>query len=279
MKIEKDMVSFITGGAAGIGFAIAGALASRGAKIMLADINQDKLDEAASALTDNGAEVATVLCDVADEAQMRAAAQATIDRFGKVHIVVNNAGVALGGMPGEIDMKDWRWIVDINLIGVAHGVEIFTPLIQSHGEGGYFINTASMAGHGAAPGMAPYNATKFAVVGYSEALKLELAPSNIGVSILCPAWVKTNIHRSAFDKPTGGSDESDPRFKEMAAVIDGGLDPVDVAEWTARCVEADRLYIFTHPEFSGATDHRYAMIKTDYDACADFPAFQKKDAD
>ncbi len=279
MEIKKDMVSFITGGAAGIGFAIAGALAGRGAKIMLADINQDKLDEAAAALTASGADVATILCDVADEAQVRAAAKATIDRFGKVHIVVNNAGVALGGAPGEIAMEDWRWIVDINLIGVAHGVEIFTPLIQSHGEGGYFINTASMAGHGAAAGMAPYHATKFAVVGYSEALKQELAPSNIGVSVLCPAWVKTNIHRSALDKPTGGRDESDPQFKAMEAVIDAGLDPADVAEWTAQCVEADRLYIFTHPEFAAGIDYRHEMIKADYDACADFPAFQKKDND
>ncbi|QTD57540.1 SDR family NAD(P)-dependent oxidoreductase [Parasphingorhabdus cellanae] len=278
MEIKKDMVSFITGGAGGIGLAIASALAARGARIMLADIDQGKLDKAAAALTASGADVGTVLCDVADEAQVRDAANATINRFGKVHIVVNNAGVALGGTPGQIAMKDWRWIVDINLIGVAHGVEIFTPLIQSHGEGGYFINTASMAGHGAAPGMAPYNATKFAVVGYSEALKQELAPSNIGVSILCPAWVKTNIHRSAFDKPTGGSDESDPRYKEMAAVIDAGIDPADVAEWTAQCVEADRLYIFTHPEFSGAIDYRHAMINADYDACSEFPAFQEKDA-
>lgn len=276
MKINKDMVSFITGGAAGIGLAIAHAFAARGVKIMLADIDEEKLNQAAAELSANGADVDTVLCDVADEAQVRAAAQATVDRFGKVHIVVNNAGVALGGAPGEIDIKDWRWIVDINLIGVAHGVEIFTPLIQSHGEGGYFINTASMAGHGAAPGMAPYNATKFAVVGYSEALKQELAPSNIGVSILCPAWVKTNIHRSAFDKPTGGGDESDPQFQAMAAVIDGGLNPADVAEWTAQCVEADRLYIFTHPEFAGAIDQRYTMVKADYDACSEFPAFQKK---
>lgn len=276
MKIDNQTVAFITGGAAGIGLAIGQTLGARGAKIMLADLDQAKLDEAAATLTAKGVEVDTVVCDVANEAQMRAAAEATIERFGKVHIVVNNAGVALGGMPGEIDMKDWRWIVDINLLGVAHGVEIFTPLIQSHGEGGYFINTASMAGHGAGPGMAPYHATKFAVVGYSEALKLELAPSNIGVSVLCPAWVRTNIHRSSFDKPTGGGDESDPQFQEMAAVIDSGLDPADVAEWTAQCVEANRLYIFTHPEFSGGIDQRYAMIKADYDACSNFPAFAKK---
>ncbi len=276
MKIDNETVAFLTGGAGGIGFAIAETLGARGAKIILADLDQAKLDEAAAILSAKDVQVGTVVCDVADEAQMRAAAAATIDQFGKVHIVVNNAGVALGGVPGEIAMKDWRWIVDINLIGVAHGVEIFTPLIQSHGEGGYFINTASMAGHGAGPGMGPYHATKFAVVGYSEALKLELAPSNIGVSVLCPAWVKTNIHRSALDKPTGGRDESDPQFQAMATVIDGGLDPADVAEWTAQCVEADRLYIFTHPEFAGAIDQRYAMIKRDYDACADFPAFQTK---
>lgn len=276
MKITNDSVAFITGGAAGIGLGIAKAFAKRGAKLMLADIDQASLDEAAVLLAADGAEVATVICDVAEETQVRAAARATIERFGKVHIVVNNAGVALGGMSGEIDLKDWRWIVDINLMGVAYGVEIFTPLIQSHGEGGYFVNTASMAGHGASAGMAPYHATKFAVVGYSEAMKLELAPANIGVSVLCPAWVKTNIHRSSFDKPTGGADENDPRFQEMSKVIDGGLDAGDVGEWTTQCVENDRLYIFTHPEFSGGIDMRYAHLKADYDACAEFPAFKPK---
>jgi len=274
MKIDSNSVAFITGGAAGIGLGLAQAFAKRGAKLMLADIDQSALDAAAASLTADGADVATVLCDVTDEAQMRAAAQATIDRFGKVHIVVNNAGVAIGGMTGQIDLKDWRWIVDINLMGVVHGVEIFTPLIQSHGEGGHFINTASMAGHTASPGMAPYHATKFAVVGYSEAMQLELAPSNIGVSILSPAWVKTNIHRSSFAKPTGGDSEDNPQFQQMSAVINGGLDPADVGEWSALCVEANRLHIFTHPAFGAFIDARHAAVMADYDACADFPAFQ-----
>lgn len=266
MKIDSSSVAFITGGAAGIGLGIAQAFAKRGAKLMLADIDQSTLDAAAETLRADGADVATVVCDVADEAQMRAAAQATIDRFGKVHIVVNNAGVALGGMTGEIDLKDWRWIVDINLMGVAHGVEIFTPLIKSHGEGGHIINTASLAGHIAGPGMAPYHATKFAVVGYSEAMQQELAPADIGVSVLCPAWVKTNIHRSGFNKPTGGGNEEDPQFQEMSKVIDGGLDPADLGEWTATCVEDNRLYIFSHPEFAAGIDMRYAAVKADYDA-------------
>ena len=266
MKIDSSTVAFITGGAAGIGLGIARAFAKRGAKLMLADIDQSTLDIAEETLRAEGAEVATVVCDVADEAQMRAAAQATIDRFGKVHIVVNNAGVALGGMTGEIDLKDWRWIVDINLMGVVHGVEIFTPLIKSHGEGGHFINTASLAGHIAGPGMAAYHATKFAVVGYSEAMQQELAPADIGVSVLCPAWVRTNIHRSGFNKPTGGGDEADPRFKEMTKVIEGGIDPADLGEWAATCVEDNRLYIFSHPEFAVGIDMRYAAVKADYDA-------------
>ncbi|MFC4292495.1 SDR family NAD(P)-dependent oxidoreductase [Sphingorhabdus arenilitoris] len=274
MKITNDTVAFITGGASGIGYAIAETLAERGAKLMLADLSQAKLDEAAAALLAKGAEVATVVCDVSDEAQMRSAAAATTERFGKVHIVVNNAGVALGGRAGDIAIKDWRWIVDINLMGVVHGVEIFAPLIQSHGEGGHFVNTASMAGHVASPGMGPYHATKFAVVGYSESLQQELAPANIGVSVLCPAWVKTNIHRSALDKPTGHVGEDDPLFQKMNSVINAGIDAGDVANWTVQSIEDDRLYIFTHPEFAPFIQKRNEAVKADYAAAAEYPAFK-----
>lgn len=274
MRIDHATVAFITGGAAGIGFAIAKALAARGAKIMLADMDQGKLDQAVAELTAAGSDAAGILCNVADEAQMRSAAKATIQKFGKVHIVINNAGVALGGSPGQIAMKDWRWIVDINLMGVVHGVEIFAPLIQSHGEGGYFVNVASMAGHVAGPGMAPYNATKFAVVGYSEALRPEFAEHHIGVSVLCPAWVKTDIHRSALSKPSGDGGQDDPMFKNMEAVIEAGIDADDVAEWTLRCVEDDRFYIFTHPAFAPFIDKRHEQIQADYAAASEYPPFK-----
>lgn len=265
-------VAFITGGASGLGLSMARAFAAKGAKIMLADRNADGLVAAKAALSDTGAAVETVTCDVTDLAQVKAAADATIAAFGKVHIVVNNAGVALGGQPGAIPIEDWRWVVDINLMGVVHGVEVFAPLIDAHGEGGHFVNTASMAGHVAMPGMGPYHATKYAVVGYSEALKLELTPRNIGVSVLCPAWVKTNIHNTGFDKPSGGMTmeeaKSDPQYQQMAAVIDGGLDADLVGGWVADCVEADRLYIFTHPDFAKFVEMKYAAIKADYDAAA-----------
>jgi short-subunit dehydrogenase len=166
-------------------------------------------------------------------------------------------------------------VVDINLMGVVHGTEIFLPLIKSHGEGGHIVNTASMAGHVASQGMSPYHATKFAVVGYSEALKAELAGQNIGVSVLCPAWVKTEIYKSVLSKPTGGASTEDPQFKQMESVINSGLDPDVVGEWTAQCMADGRFYIFTHPEFATFIKQRHDQVIADYEACSAYPAFMK----
>jgi NAD(P)-dependent dehydrogenase (short-subunit alcohol dehydrogenase family) len=275
MDINANTVAFITGGASGIGLSIAASLAKRGARIMLADLDAEKLQTAAQQISQHGAQVDTVICDVADLAQVQNAAKAAINRFGKVHIVANNAGVALGGMPGKIAPADWHWVVDINLMGVVHGAEVFTPILQSQGEGGHFINTASMAGHVASPGMGPYHATKFAVVGYSEGLKLELERFGIGVSVLCPAWVKTDIHKSALSKPSGAGSVDDPLFQSMTKVIEAGISPESVGEWTAQCVADNRFYIFTHPDFAEFIDARHARIKADYDACAAYPGFRK----
>jgi NAD(P)-dependent dehydrogenase (short-subunit alcohol dehydrogenase family) len=270
MSDIQGRVAFVTGGASGLGLSMARSLLKRGASVMLADRDAEGLERAVAELSSETNQVASVVCDVADASEIEKAAQATIDHFGKVHIVVNNAGVGLGGQPGEIALQDWRWIVDINLMGVVHGIEVFTPLIQSHGEGGHIINTGSMAGHVAPGGMGPYNATKYAVVGYSEGLKAELAPHNIGVSVLCPGWVRTNIHTTGFGRPSGGPTleeaKDDPQFQEMDAVIKGGLDPDKVADWVADCVEANRLYIFTHEMMKIGIDMKYAQIQADYDA-------------
>lgn len=270
MSDIQGRVAFVTGGASGLGLSMARIFLKRGASVMLADRDAEGLERAVAELSSDTNQVASVVCDVADASEIEKAAQATIDHFGKVHIVVNNAGVGLGGQPGEIPLQDWRWIVDINLMGVVHGVEVFAPLIQSHGEGGHIINTGSMAGHVAPGGMGPYNATKYAVVGYSESLKAELMPHNIGVSVLCPGWVRTNIHTTGFGRPSGGPTleeaKEDPQFQEMDAVIKGGLDPDKVAEWVADCVEANRLYIFTHEIMKMGIDMKYAQIQADYDA-------------
>lgn len=270
MSDIQGRVAFVTGGASGLGLSMAREFLRRGARVMLADRDAEGLERAVAELSKDSNEVASVICDVADANAIEEAAQKTVDHFGKVHIVVNNAGVALGGDPGDISIEDWRWIVDINLMGVVHGVEVFTPLIKSHGEGGHIINTASMAGHVAPGGMGPYNATKYAVVGYSEGLKAELMPHKIGVSVLCPGWVRTKIHTTGLGRPSNTTtlDEAkqDPQFQEMDAVINGGLDPDKVAEWVAECVEADRLYIFTHESMKIGIDMRFAQINADYEA-------------
>lgn len=269
-------VAFVTGGGSGIGLSIAKAMAKRGAKVMLADISTEKLRSAEDALKAEALDVATVICDAGNEQSLRDAADATIKAFGKVHIVVNNAGVGLGGQAGHIPTEDWRWITDINLHGVAFGVEIFAPLMLSHGEGGHFVNTASMAGHVAMPGMSPYHATKFAVVGYSESIRQDFEGQGIGVSVLCPAWVKTEIYKSTEAKPSGYDPASanSPAAEAMRSYVLGGIDPDLVGEWTADCVQANRLYIFTHPEMREHMQDRHARMMADYDAAIASDRFQ-----
>ena len=267
MDTLEGKVAFVTGGASGIGLEIGRALAGRGAKVMLADINEENVKKAAQRLHNEGADVDCVVCDVANADDVRRAAEATVNRFGKVHIVANNAGVALRGAPGETPIEDWRWIVDINLMGVVHGVEIFTPLMKQHGEGGHFVNTASMAGHIAPAHMGPYSATKFAVVGYSESLRQDFAETGIGVSVLCPGWVNTHIHETERGRPSGKTrDEED--FKALAQVIEGGIDPATVGDYVADCILANRFYIFTHPEMAPVIDMRHGMVKADYDTAS-----------
>ncbi len=267
---------FITGAASGLGIEMARSFAARGANVMMSDINGDGLDQAAAKLRQSYGGVATVECDVADYNSMQKAADATIAHFGKVHMVINNAGVGSGGQTGSIPISDWRWVVDINLMGVVHGVEIFTPLLKSHGEGGHIVNVASMAGHVAMPGMAPYHATKFAVVGYSESLFAELPEKGIGVSVLCPAWVKTQIHKSGLRAPSkvgNPAEASDPLSQNLTQIVENGMPADLVGEWVADCVEADRFYIFTHPDFYAAISARQKQIVADYQATIDDPRF------
>jgi NAD(P)-dependent dehydrogenase (short-subunit alcohol dehydrogenase family) len=278
MQDFGDRVAFVTGGARGIGFAIAQALLEEGTKVMVADINEASLAKAKDALGKFG-EVETVVCDVSDPSSVAHAADEAIARFGKVHVLVNNAGVVIGGAPGEFDLDDWRWIVDVNLMGVVYGVETFVPLIKSHGEGGFIVNTASMAGHGGMPGLAPYSATKFAVVGYSESLRRELAEHDIGVAALCPGWVNTQIYESDFSRPSrSGQERTAEDEKTLAGAKDffaTGLPPRQVAEWVIESMKRDAGYIFTNRELRGAIDERADTLRADYDACLESSIFDK----
>ncbi|WP_158966477.1 SDR family oxidoreductase [Chachezhania sediminis] len=275
MSKISGRTAVVTGAGSGIGRAIAKSLAERGAAVMLADIDPARLAEVQAELRQVHDRIATCPCDVADPAAVRTLADTTLDRFGSAHIVVNNAGVALGGRPGAIALEDWRWIVGINLMGVVHGVETFLPILRSQGQGGHFVNTASIAGHIAMPGLGPYNATKYAVVGYSETLQKELEPDGIGVSVLCPGWVRTDIHNTGLKRPSLGGAVPPAQANAMSDAVETGIDPADVGDWTAEAVESGRLYLFTHPSMAPWVEARAAAVAQDYAACAADPRFAK----
>ena len=231
---------------------MARAFGRAGMNVVLADIDRDAASEASERLSHEQIKAIPVRCDVTERASVEAAAHEAVAAFGKVHVVCNNAGVAVGGPIGTVRDRDWDWIIDVNLKGVVYGTEIFVPLIKSHGEGGHIVNTASMAGMISPPGMEPYCATKFAVVAMSEGWHQQLAPMNIGVSVLCPGFVRTRIHESgrARQDKYGGVGEVDPGVgdtREQAAQnVLNGIDPDIVGNRVLEAV-TERRALHLHP--------------------------------
>jgi len=268
MRDFAGKTAFVTGGAAGIGLALGRAFAQSGMKVMLADIETDALQAAVKSLREISPDIGGTICDVADAASVERAAQAAFDAFGKVHVVCNNAGVAAGGGIDHISLDNWRWVIDVNLMGVLHGIKSFLPHIRAHGEGGHIVNTASMAGMQGGLGLSPYGASKFAVVSMSEGLNLQLKPHGIGVSVLCPSYVRTRIGESGRNRPEryGQSQPLDPASPAAAMVaaiaenIQAGLDPAFVAARVLAAIRADQLYVFTHQGMRAEVEGRFAAI-------------------
>lgn len=273
MREFAGKTAFVTGGASGIGFALGRAFAEAGMKVMLADVETGALDAAVKSLHNIGPDVRGIDCDVADGASVARAAQAAFDAFGKVHVLCNNAGVAAGGGIEDIALESWRWVLDVNLMGVVHGIRAFLPHMRAHGEGGHIVNTASMAGMQSGLGFSPYTASKFAVVGMSEGLAPQLAPFGIGVSVLCPGFVRTRIGESGRNRPEqyGATQTPEPGTPTAALVamidelIRNGLDPADVAARVLAAIQANELYVFTHPEMRTEVEDRFSAIKAAFD--------------
>jgi NAD(P)-dependent dehydrogenase (short-subunit alcohol dehydrogenase family) len=270
MKDFKGKTAFVTGGASGIGLAMARAFGRQGMNVVIADIEDAPAKVAVERLASEQIKAVSVHCDVGERNNLRAAALEAVSAFGKVHVVCNNAGVGAGGEIGKVPERDWDWIVDVNLKSVYYGVETFLPLIRSHGEGGHFVNTASIAGLISGPGMEPYSATKYAVVAMSEGWAMQLAGSNIGMSVLCPGFVRTRIHESARTKQArfGGAAEPesfDPDRREMITkAIETGLDPDVVGARVVEAVRDNQLYIFTDPRFKDVVEMRFAAIRNGF---------------
>ncbi|MEM9938770.1 MAG: SDR family NAD(P)-dependent oxidoreductase [Pseudomonadota bacterium] len=278
MKDLEGKVAFVTGAASGIGLSITKALAQSGVKVMMCDIEQEALDAAIADLRQTNADVEGVLADVSLKDQLQAAADATIDRFGKVHILVNNAGVGGGGSYDSWSQSGWDWTMAVNVMGVVYGVEIFVPLIEAHGEGGQIVSTASVAGLMAA-NSAPYFASKYSVVALSEGLRAEFADRNIGVSVLCPGIIKTKILESGRNLQSRfGSDVEElfnPDDQDSAAGaafkerLDAGIDPDYVGELVREGIEENWDYILTDTEFEPIIEARFNNIRAAYDRIRD----------
>jgi len=260
-------VAVVTGAASGIGKAMCNAFVARGMKVVMADVEEPALQGACAELAEGGAEVVASYCDVSDQSSVEALAEESFSRFGAVHLVCNNAGVASGGPSWEQPLSAWEWVLGVNLWGVVHGVRSFLPRLIDQGEG-HVVNTASMAGLIPLPMAAPYSVSKHGVVALSETLyfELKLLGKPVGVSVLCPGWVSTQIGDAERNwpaklgaPPTEGEDASVAAASRdlMRTVIASGMDPAEVASKVVDAVIEGRFWILTHPEMGKAVTERY----------------------
>lgn len=268
MKDFKDKVAVITGAASGIGRALADRCVQEGMKAVLADVEAEPLATAEASLKASGATVLAVQTDVSQVRDVEALAQKTMEAFGAVHLLCNNAGVGTEAAVWESTLAEWEWIVGVNLWGVVHGVRVFVPLMLAQDAECHIVNTASTAGLISGPGLGAYKVTKHGVVTLSETLHHELAErgAKVKVSVLCPGIVNTRIMESARNRPgdlapTGPrGPASEERWEALRRLVPAGMPAAQVADAVFEALRKDRFYILTHPEGKEAVRTRMEDI-------------------
>ncbi|PDH40412.1 MAG: short-chain dehydrogenase [OM182 bacterium MED-G24] len=281
MKDVAGKVAFITGGASGLGLAMARSLSGAGMKVVIADIEDSALAAVDDEFSDSNTDVLTIKIDVTDRDSMSDAANKTIEAFGKVHVLCNNAGVFVGGNVSDMTYKDWDWVMNVNVQGVINGMVTFVDLIKSHGEGGHIVNTASIAGHIGIAGLSVYNMSKFAVQGLSEAMRPDLAQFNIGTSVLCPGVVATNIFNAERNRPDdlkkestqsrqSGTGSSAAEGRGIGSMMDNILQPSVIGDMVLDAIVNDVFYIFSHPSFKERVGARGEEIAAAFDRWENF---------
>ncbi len=279
MKDFAGKTAFITGGAGGIGFAMARAFGRRGMKVAIADVEAETCAKAVETLKAEGIAAVGFACDVADRDRYAEVAGRVLAEFGKVHILCNNAGVSRAGSIETIASSDWDWVIGVNLKGLVYGLQLFLPQMKAHGEDGHIVNTASVNGVVGSALAGPYSATKFAAVGISEVLAAELKDTPIGVSVLCPSWVKTRMLDNGRNRPAqyGGplriatDSANTERNARYAKALETGLDPAHVAQLVLGAIEARRLFVFTHPDTRDAVNACHELMMQGFAALDQTP--------
>jgi len=269
MKEFKGGTAVITGGASGIGLAVARRLGREGMNLVLADIEQPPLDDVVAEFERAGVAVLGVPTDVSDVEAVRRLADAVRERFGNVHVLFNNAGVGGGGMMLEPDdLGVWDWVLGVNLMGVLHGIKVFGPSMVSHAEPCHIVNTASIAGLIPTQGLGSYTVSKYGVVAMSETLALETAETNMAVSVLCPGFVQTRIAESDRNIPEHlvkleePSEEIEFLRQAVQDLVAGGISPDLVAADVFDAMRAGRFYVLPHPQYADQVRQRAEWIAT-----------------
>lgn len=270
MREFQGKTAVVTGAASGIGLGMAKALAGAGMNLALCDLRPEPLEQARQTIEALGVKAIGIPTDVSDPASVAAAGQAIQRVFGKLHVCVNNAGVAMHGTPVEqVKPEEWNWVIGVNVMGVINGIRGFVPLIRSHGEGGHVVNTASISGFFLRAGrnQGAYSMTKYAVVGLSEALEQELTGSGIGISVLSPGAVRTSIFESAATRPEkfGGPYQRPEQEALRGAFSPAALDPEAVGRRVLRAIRDNEFYVFTHTGERDAVEARHARIRAGFD--------------
>jgi NAD(P)-dependent dehydrogenase (short-subunit alcohol dehydrogenase family) len=262
MEQVEGKVAFVTGGSSGIGRGIAAALARAGMHVTISGRRQEHIDQSLAEFAREGLEVEAMVLDVTDRTAVERAAEETERRFGKVHVLVNNAGIGLAGPVMAATQGDWDWLIDVNIKGVGHGIQAFVPRIRAHGEGGHVVTTSSMGGLlPVSAGL--YSMTKAAVIALSETLHIELAPEGIGVSVYCPGPVHSNIASGVTTRPAGYADSgySPPDPARLAAAASAPyMSAVEAGERVLNGIRRNDLFILTHPEFRDGVRERFDTV-------------------
>jgi NAD(P)-dependent dehydrogenase (short-subunit alcohol dehydrogenase family) len=265
MKNFAGKVAFVTGGASGIGLGMARNFLAEGMKVVMADWNEDHIAQARDILKGNNA-AHFIRVNVADREDLRRAAQETLDVFGKIHLLANNAGVGGNGAADDDEFEEWDRMIAVNFGGVVNGTKIIAPIIKAQGEGGHVVNTSSMAGIVPLPTMGAYQASKFGVRGFTEALRLSLAPHGIGVSCLFPGAVKTALVPVPDDDSSAPEGAVGTFTKNLWAAMRVAVDPMDMGRIVVEAIRENRFHILTHREFLEEVIERHRRIETDFAA-------------
>ena len=256
----RGRTAVVTGGASGIGRALIQRFAREGANVVVADLDETGMATVAGEAQALGVKALAVRTDVTDLAQVEALAARAFEAFGAVHVLCNNAGVAMWGGLESATHRDWQWVLGVNLWGVIHGIEAFVPRMIARGEPAHIVNTASMAGLIASKGLGVYNTSKYAVVGLSETLAKDLKPYRISVSVLCPLGVQTRIRDSERNRPAALRNERDERAAPVD-LIGRSLAPETVADMVVAAIHANELYVITHDESLESLRRRFERIE------------------